>query len=168
MISGFRSANEDGYVVVLSNNKDINGDKNYRYASMKENIGITKIDVYKENYNIEITNYFSGNKTAEVLLKLDNKTIDIITVDIKSNETFVLSGKLNELGQILSAKVNTKDDIAIDNYTSRTIERENETSVFLSKSSSTYVRDALILNRRLVISESVDSEILNDGFDIYL
>ena len=148
--------------------EEISADKNYRYKSMINNVGTTKIDVYKRNYNIELTNYTDQDKSIEVLLKLDNETIDVFDVDIDASEVKIMSGKINDIGSVLSAKINTLDEINIDNYASKTLENDKEVSVFLSDSSSNYVRDALILNSNLLIKASVDSEILNEGFDIYV
>lgn len=168
VISAFRSSNEDAYVLVFSNYSDVSGDRTYRYPSMKENVAITNIDVFKGNYNVEITNYYSGEKQIELLLKLDNETIEVFSIKLNPSDNYILSGKFSQSGQTISAKINTKDDIEIDNYASKTVEVEKNISVFLSDSSSSYVRDALILNKNLIISESVDSEILNEGFDIYV
>lgn len=167
IITAFRSSNEDGYIVVFSNNGQISGDKNYRYESMKNNIAISMIDIYKGNYNIELINYGNQNKSVELLLKLDNETIDVFNLEIDANSSKLVSGDLDEEAFVLSAKINSKDDIEIDNYASKSIENEKEVSLYLSESSS-YIRDALILNSDLVISESVDGELLNEGFDIYV
>lgn len=166
-IRGFKSSNEDAYIIGFSNNIGVSGDKNYRYNFAKDNLGITKIDIYKENYNIEINNYTDKEKNVELLIKLDNRTVDSFNVTIKANSFEVVSGKLNESGRVLSAKLND-DDIEIDNYASKTIITDREKKIFLSKSTNTYIRDALILNENLVISESVDGEIISEGFDIYV
>lgn len=168
IISGFRSSNEDAYVIVFSNSMQVDGDKNYRYESMKNNLAITKIDVYEENYNIEITNYNLYDVNTELLIKLDNETIDIFDVNIRANESKVISYSLDKDGEILTAKIDVEDDIAIDNYASKTIKRDEKISVFLSSESSNYIRDALRLNNKLLISESIEAKILNDGFDIYV
>lgn len=168
IIGGYKSSNPDAYLIIFSNNEEIMGDRIYRYGSMEDNLAITKIDTYRDNYNIEITNYSLDEKNVELVIKLDANTKDISRVSLEPGQSKIIRGKIIGEAKLLSAKINLDDEIHIDNFASKTIDSRETLKVFLSGFSSTYLREALLLNENLSVSESIDGSILNSGFDIYI